>query len=143
MEKGQAAIEFLLTYGWVILVFIIAVGALLYFGFLSPETFGQEQCEIVPGLDCQGLRATSDELTLVIENNLGQGVFIQKISDPEGKCSLEEGKEIKNSEQGTFVLSNCKYGTKGERLKTELNFEYQSSTGLEHTEKAEVLTYIE
>jgi len=143
MEKGQAAIEFLLTYGWVILVFIIAIGALLYFGFLSPETFGQEQCEIVPGLDCQDVRATNEELTLIIENNLGQDVFIQKISDPEGKCTLEEGKEIKNSEQGTFVLSGCKHGSKGERLKTELNFEYQSSTGLEHKEKAMILTYIE
>ncbi|MBD3303870.1 hypothetical protein GF343_01895 [Candidatus Woesearchaeota archaeon] len=143
MEKGQAAIEFLLTYGWVILVFIIAIGALLYFGFLSPETFGQEQCEIVPGLDCQDVQATNDELTLVIENNLGQDVFIQKISDPEGKCSLEEGKELKNSEQETFVLSDCKYGSKGEKLKTELDFEYQSSTGLDHKEQAGVLTYLE
>jgi hypothetical protein len=143
MEKGQAAIEFLLTYGWVILVFIIAIGALLYFGFLSPETFGQEQCEIAPGLDCQDVRAAGAELTLVIENNLGQDVFIQKITDPEGKCSLAEGKEIKNSEQGTFLLTGCKYGSKGERLKTELDFEYQSSTGLDHSEKAQVLTYIE
>ena len=143
MEKGQAAIEFLLTYGWVILVVIIAIGALLYFGFLSPETFGQEQCEIVPGLDCEDVRATGNELTLIIENNLGQDVFIQKINDPEGKCSLEEGKEIKNGEQETFVISNCKYGSKGDRLKTEVDFEYQSSTGFDHTEKARILTYIE
>ncbi|MBW3001533.1 hypothetical protein KY338_00045 [Candidatus Woesearchaeota archaeon] len=143
MEKGQAAIEFLLTYGWVILVFIVAIGALLYFGFLSPETFGQEQCEIVSGLDCKDVRATGTELTLVIENNLGQDVFIQKINDPKGKCSLEEGKEIKNSEEATIVISGCKYGSKGERLKTELDFEYQSSTGLDHSEKAGIVTYIE
>ncbi|MBW3004970.1 hypothetical protein KY310_04010 [Candidatus Woesearchaeota archaeon] len=143
MEKGQAAIEFLLTYGWVILVFLVAIGALLYFGFLSPETFGQEQCEIIPGLDCKDVRAAGSELTLVLENNMGQDVFIQKISDPEGACSLGEGKEIKNSEQETFVISGCKYGSKGERLKTELDFEYQSSTGLDHTEKAGIITYIE
>jgi len=143
MEKGQAAIEFMLTYGWVILVFLVAVGALLYFGFLSPDTFGQEQCEIIPGLDCEDVRATGNELTLVLENNLGQDIFIQKISDPKGKCSFEEGKTIKNSEQETFVISDCKYCSKGERLKTELDFSYQSSTGLEHTEKARIVTYIE
>ena len=143
MEKGQAAIEFMLTYGWVILVFLVAVGALLYFGFLSPDTFGQEQCEIIPGLDCEDVRATGNELTLVIANNLGQSVLIQKIIDPEGKCSFEEDKDIKNNEQETFILNDCKYGSKGERLKTELDFEYQSSTGLEHTEKARIVTYIE
>lgn len=143
MEKGQAAIEFMLTYGWVILVFLVAVGALLYFGFLSPETFGQEQCEIIPGLDCEDVRATGNELTLVIANNLGQNVLIQKIIDPKGKCSFEESKDIKNNEQETFILTDCKYGSKGERLKTELDFSYKSSTGLEHTEKARIVTYIE
>jgi len=124
-------------------VFLVAVGALLYFGFLSPETFGQEQCEIIPGLDCEDVRATGNELTLVIANNLGQSVLIQKIMDSKGKCSFEEDKDIKNNEQETFILNDCKYGSKGERLKTELDFSYQSSTGLDHTEKARIVTYIE
>lgn len=36
-KKSQAAIEFLMTYGWAILVVLIAVGALAYFGVLNKE----------------------------------------------------------------------------------------------------------
>jgi uncharacterized protein (UPF0333 family) len=32
-QRGQAAMEFLMTYGWAILVVLIAIGALAYFVF--------------------------------------------------------------------------------------------------------------
>ena len=35
-KKSQAAMEFLMTYGWAILVVLVAIGALAYFGVLSP-----------------------------------------------------------------------------------------------------------
>jgi hypothetical protein len=143
MQKGQAVIEFMLTYGWVILVVIIAIGALIYFGVLSPKTFNKEQCEIIPGLDCVDFRAKSDELTLILENNLGQDIFIQKIEDSTGSCSFVEGKEIQSGKQETFIVKGCKYGSKGERLKTEPKISYQTSTGRNHTEKALLLTFLE
>jgi len=34
-KKGQAAMEFLMTYGWAILVVLIALGALFYLGVFS------------------------------------------------------------------------------------------------------------
>jgi len=39
MKKGQALMEFLMTYGWAILVVLVAIGALAYFGVLNPERF--------------------------------------------------------------------------------------------------------
>jgi hypothetical protein len=36
-KKGQAAMEFLMTYGWAIVVVLAAIGALAYFGVLSPS----------------------------------------------------------------------------------------------------------
>ena len=38
-KKSQAAMDFLMTYGWAILIVLIAIGALAYFGVLSPEKF--------------------------------------------------------------------------------------------------------
>lgn len=35
-KKGQAAMEFLMTYGWAILTGLIAIGVLAYFGVFSP-----------------------------------------------------------------------------------------------------------
>ena len=36
-KKSQAAMEFLMTYGWAILVVLVAICALAYFGVLSPD----------------------------------------------------------------------------------------------------------
>ena len=35
-KRGQAAMEFLLTYGWAILVVLVVIGALAYMGVLDP-----------------------------------------------------------------------------------------------------------
>ena len=35
-KKGQDAMDFLLTYGWAIMGALALVGALVYFGVLSP-----------------------------------------------------------------------------------------------------------
>ena len=34
-KKAQAAMEFLMTYGWAILVVLVTIGALAYFGVLK------------------------------------------------------------------------------------------------------------
>ena len=48
-KKAQAAMEFLMTYGWAILIVLIAIGALAYFGVLSPDRFLPEKCAISTG----------------------------------------------------------------------------------------------
>ena len=41
-KKGQATMEFLATYGWAILVVLCAIGVLLYFGVIDPDSFKLE-----------------------------------------------------------------------------------------------------
>jgi len=38
-KKGQAAMEFLMTYGWAIMAAVIAIGVLAYFGVFSPGKY--------------------------------------------------------------------------------------------------------
>jgi len=40
-KSAQAAIDFFKEYGWAILVVLIAIGALWYFGVLSPDGYRQ------------------------------------------------------------------------------------------------------
>jgi len=42
MKKSQAAMEFLMTYGWAILVVLVAIGALAYFRRPSSEPSEEE-----------------------------------------------------------------------------------------------------
>ena len=50
-KKSQVAMEFLMTYGWAILVAIIAIGVLAYFGVFSPSTY--EEFEIYEEGNCK------------------------------------------------------------------------------------------
>jgi len=55
-KKAQAAMEFLMTYGWAILVVLAAIGALAYFGVLSPDRFLPEKCTLPSGIACLDFR---------------------------------------------------------------------------------------
>ena len=70
MKKGQAAMEFLMTYGWAIIVVLITIGALAYFGVLRPERIFGSSCVLQPGLSCEDFRVDSESVTLIIRNGL-------------------------------------------------------------------------
>lgn len=53
MEKrGQAAMEFLMTYGWAILAAIIAIAVLAYFGVFNPGRYTSEMCQVSAPFTC-------------------------------------------------------------------------------------------
>ena len=45
-KKGQAAMEFLMTYGWAILIVTIVVSFLNYYGSVNPDLFRVSKCNI-------------------------------------------------------------------------------------------------
>ncbi|MCP4651414.1 MAG: hypothetical protein GY853_15215 [PVC group bacterium] len=81
-KRAQAAMEFLMTYGWAILVVLVVIGALAYFGVLSPQNLLPEKCELQMGLNCkdyiisQGGAASDGTITVNLENGMGQGILI-------------------------------------------------------------------
>ena len=72
-KKGQAAMEFLMTYGWAILVVLAAIGALAYFGVLSPDRFMPSKCMVSGGFSCieYKLDGATDTARIYLQNNLG------------------------------------------------------------------------
>lgn len=75
-KKGQAAMEFLMTYGWAILVVLAAIGALAYFGVLSPQNFLPDSCQMAGGFNLPDCKAdtTAQALRISFQNNLGADV---------------------------------------------------------------------
>jgi len=91
-KKGQAAMEFLMTYGWAILVVLAAIGALAYFGVLSPSsmlpqrtTFAAPIQNTDNALVTNGI-ANAGTIKIPFRNNLGTQVTIDSISKADGKC---------------------------------------------------------
>ncbi len=94
-KKAQAAMEFLMTYGWAILVVLVVIGALAYFGVLNPQNLLPEKCTLPMGLYCKDhiiKGGTPGSISLKIENGMGQGIIITRI-DIDGQilngCSID------------------------------------------------------
>jgi hypothetical protein len=75
-KKGQAAMEFLMTYGWAILVVLAAIAALAYFGVLSPSKLLPERTTFsapLPSIDNAVINADGT-IQVAFMNNVGVAI---------------------------------------------------------------------
>ena len=79
-RSGQAALEFIMTYGWAILVVLIAIAALAYFGVLSSSQFLPSKCTLQPGIACLDHKATPTTMAVQIQNSLGSDITISRLT---------------------------------------------------------------
>ncbi len=130
MKRAQAAMEFLMTYGWAILVVLVAIGALAYFGVLSPEKILPEKCVISPGsgLFCDKFNVVAGNpgtITLRIKNSLSDDVTIKATSSTIGSCAVQS--DVAVSADGTadvsFTGTGCTLSS-GDKLKEDLKITY-------------------
>ncbi len=70
-KKAQAALEFLVTYGWAIGVIIIIVGALTYFGVFDLNKYVRDYCTFGPQLECLDYEISSNSVGFYVKNNFG------------------------------------------------------------------------
>ena len=77
MKRGQAAFEFLMTYGWALLVTLVAIGALAFFGVLNPGQFLPNQCALFVGLTCVDINGASltQSLKFNVQNGIGYNIL--------------------------------------------------------------------
>ena len=80
LKKGQAAMEFLMTYGWAILVVLIVIGALVYFGVLSPSTLLPEKCTFPVSLSCLDHSVTPTYVAVSLRNGAGRDMIIREVT---------------------------------------------------------------
>jgi len=79
-KRGQAAIEFLMTYGWAILAAVIAIGVLAYFGVFSPGKYVTGNAIVNPPFYVNAWNAkASTGITLELKNNGGEDYVIQNV----------------------------------------------------------------
>lgn len=140
-KGGQAALEFMMTYGWAILVVIVAVSALSYYGVLRADKFIPDSCAIAPGVSCLSFRATPDSLEMVIQNQLGQDITFTEVSVT--SCAITEQTSLANGAKTTLSFTSCEFGSEGKKLKTPITFTYVDEEGIYHTKTGELITKVE
>jgi len=151
-KQAQAAMEFLMTYGWAILVVLVAISALAYFGVLDMKFLTRNSCTLPVGLSCldhrvyvQGL---TNRLEMNIKNNLGHEikitafdaeVFNNKHQDINPIITLTNGqKTVSPNNVVIRDLTNTDNGgqkiNSGEKYSFEFTLTYTvTETGLSHT----------
>ena len=141
-RKSQAAMEFLMTYGWAILVVLAAIAALAYFGVLSPEKFLPEKCLIETGFTCISSKVETAQSTIVFSNGYGRTVSIDSIQI--GGCSKVFDTTLRSEDQSTFVITGCDNGEIKEVFKGEVVIKYtERNTNLSKTAYGIINTKIE
>jgi len=80
-KKSQAALEFLTTYAWAFLVIIIMIGALAYFGVLSPSKLLPDRCNFGAEVGCNKdtmvvNNVNDNTLAMRLENNVGAPITV-------------------------------------------------------------------
>jgi len=123
MKKAQAAMEFMMTYGWAILVVLAAIGALAYFGVLSPSKHIPETCMFQQGIACVDYAVASDEVSLFIRNGYAKSIDVKNITA--GNCdTLNVDQRLTDLSAELFVLTNCDNGIAGDKYKGDVVITY-------------------
>jgi len=139
-KKSQSAMEYLMTYGWAILVVLIALGALFYLGVFSPKT--PNICQFNVPFSCIGgdIRATeaggSDTVTFKI--GMQGGITSPTITS----IKVNGGNDIKVNcgdisltpgGQKTITCTTSMFTAAGERFSGTIDFSYTGEAGAHTT----------
>jgi hypothetical protein len=79
--KSQAALEFLTTYAWAFLVILIMIGALAYFGILSPSRLLPDRCNFGSEITCDKAKmivnnVNDNTLAMELKSSFGEAVVV-------------------------------------------------------------------
>jgi hypothetical protein len=148
-KKGQAAMEFLMTYGWAILVVLVAIGALAYFGVLNPGNYLPSSCTIAPGIGCDDFKITTTDAQLLLRNGFGEDLTAVTISvsgctastEADGDDAWNDGAVLGGTDG--ITLTSCSNGASGARFKSAVQVNYTGSSGLTHSVTGDVTSEVE
>lgn len=161
-KKSQAAMEFLTTYGWAILVVMVAIGALAYFGVLNPTKTLPDRCFFGSAFNCKdyqlsytggGIGGTSSFAKIDLTNNLGQSITVTGVSGTYGSstCSptgMPVGGWTMSSDSSIITTFECDFTSKvlaqNNKAKISITLTYTlSSGGYSHTANGEVYATVQ
>jgi hypothetical protein len=156
--RGQAALEFLSTYGFAFLIILVMIGALSYFGVLNPTRFLPERCLVGTEFDCRDYQILRDGVTgdlqvsVVLVNNKGNTVHINTVGTPDIRSnfpitlvSCSDASNVANGATATIVCDvEGDFPAAGEKIKLEYDFIYQELGGtFSHPIKGEIFATIQ
>ncbi|MFQ6021051.1 MAG: hypothetical protein ACE5J4_03515 [Candidatus Aenigmatarchaeota archaeon] len=88
MKKGQTAMEYLMTYGWAILIILIVGGLLVYYGVFSIKPGASKQGFGLVDVSSPWDYNAAGTLRIKVENRVGTQITIDKIFVTDGTTAV-------------------------------------------------------
>jgi len=128
-RKGQAAMEFLMTYGWAILAAIIAIGVLAYFGVFSPSKYMPSVCSLNAPLGCDEHSITAASgVRMIVRNGAGDSITASSIAVT--NCGTDStGWTIANGATSDITVACTSALTAGDKFTGEVTVTYIKAGG--------------
>jgi hypothetical protein len=82
MLKGQAAVEYITTYGWALLALVIVIAVLLSSGILSPNYVISEECDFGTNAPCDFAlfnEGTATKMSLRVSNGFSYRINVSSL----------------------------------------------------------------
>ena len=138
-----------MTYGWAILVVLVAIGALAYFGVLNPSRFLPSSCTVGPGIGCDDHKVDATTVQLLLRNGLGQSLTAVDVAvagctasaEADGDDTWTDGQVLGGADGITLTV--CTNGAAGSRFKQGVVLSYTSSSGVAHVVTGDLTTKVE
>ncbi|MFT4311744.1 MAG: hypothetical protein ACMXYF_00775 [Candidatus Woesearchaeota archaeon] len=131
LQKGQAAIEFLITYGWAFSIILLALGTLLYTGVFDLSIVHTNTCEFTSGIICAESRADGQTVDLFLQNTYPIELTQVQVTIPE--CGLLTGPSSLSPGESALYTRACSLD--GGVLRTTIEFNYTNPDSLvSHTQ---------
>ena len=133
-NSAQAALEFLMTYGWAILVALVAIVVLSYFGVLSPSKFLPDKCVLPVGVVCVDFNVETYRIVLVLQNSIGESITINQVtvSGNNQQCSDNETIVLNNDAKAVKTITQCNNGAEGSKFNGIVSVSYTVEEKLAH-----------
>jgi surface protein len=77
-RRGQAAVEFLTTYGWAFMVVLSVFSGLGYFGVLDPDGFVSDRCVVGSPFVCEEFVVGSDGFLVGLRHGLSDRLMVSE-----------------------------------------------------------------
>jgi len=134
-KSGQTTSEFLMTYGWVIIVLIVTTGSLFYFKVFSIDRIFPDKCFISAGISCLDFSVESSRVILSLKNTHGETLTIHevKVLSDGGLCSEKQEATLENNDRNVFTIPSCNNGNVGQKFKGGIKISYTLEGKLTHS----------
>ncbi len=157
-KRGQGALEYLMTYGWMILIVVIIGGALYALGVLDPTTWtSAKRATGFASFQVKDWKLTpsgTSGATLVLGNRYGEGLTITAFhfnttTSPIVGCTygypLQESVSLGENQEVSLISDSCNATSlaTGKGYTADVKIEFISSGGIGHTDTGVVTGKVE